>query len=385
MFGRIAVVNRGEPAVRLIRAVRELNAEHGTGTRVIALHTEAERRADVRPRRRRGGAAAQDRPCESVPRPRGARTRPAQLPRRRGVGRLGIRRRGPRLRRAVRPRSGVTFIGPAPQAMRRLGDKIEAKLLAEQAGVPVAPWSGGPVEDARGRPPARGRDRLPADHQGPQRRRRAAASAGVRSRGELDDALERTQAEAQRAFGDPVVFMEQLVEGGRHVEVQVIADEHGKVWAPGRPRLLDPAPQPEGDRGVQLPGADARSRTPSSRRGRRRWSGAPATAAPAPSSSCTSRSDELFAFLEVNTRLQVEHPITEATTGLDLVKLQLHVADGGRLEGDAAAERGHAIEARLNAEDADSGFAPVAGHGRAADAADRPRRPGGHRHRRRAT
>ena len=128
-----------------------------------------------------------------------------------------------------------------------------------------------------------------------------------------------------------------------------------------RPRLLGPAPQPEGHRGVRRPGAVRRAGRRSSRPPPSGWPSRSATPAPAPSSSSTTPASKFFAFLEVNTRLQVEHPITEVTTDTDLVKAQIHVAGGGRLEGERPVELGHAVEARLNAEDPDRDFAPSPG------------------------
>ena len=145
MFGRIAVVNRGEPAVRLIRAVRELDAEHGTLTRVIALHTEAERRAtfvraaDEAVVLRESGVVDPYLDHEELGRALRVSRADAAW-----VG-WGFVAEDPAFAEMC-AELGVVFIGPPPEAMRLLGAKIEAKLLAEQTGVPVAPWSGGPVE-----------------------------------------------------------------------------------------------------------------------------------------------------------------------------------------------------------------------------------------------
>src|SRR3712207_1637345 len=243
--------------------------------------------------------------------------------------------------------------------MRLLGAKIEAKILAEQAGVPVAAWSGGPVagvEDGRRHAAAIGYPLIVKSRSGGGGR----GIRVVRSEDELEEALTRTQAEAASTFGDPIVFMERLVEGGRHVEVQVIADQHGTVWAPG---VRDCSVQRRNQKVLEESSSPAL--TPEQDMSLRDSAIALVKAAGYVGAGTVEflyqPEEELFTFLEVNTRLQVEHPVTEATTGLDIVKLQLHVAAGGRLEGDPPAPSGHAVEARLNAEDAEQGFAPAPG------------------------
>ena len=205
----------------------------------------------------------------------------------------------------------------------------------------------------------------------------------VTSDDELTDAFERTRDEAARAFGSGVVFLERLVTGARHVEVQVIADGQGTAWALG---VRDCSVQRRNQKVIEESASPVLTDEQVARASRRRPSGWPspsATAAPAPSSSCTSPAEQdASRFLEVNTRLQVEHPITEVTTGFDLVKAQLHVAAGGRLEGARPAEVGHAVEARLNAEDPDRDFAPSPGRIALLEPALRPRRPGRHRRQR---
>src|SRR5690606_18471223 len=237
---------------------------------------------------------------------------------------------------------GVTFIGPSAAAMRRLGDKIGAKLLAEEVGVPVAPWSRGEVatlDEAR----------RAADDIGYPLMLKASAGGGgrgirmVASADELTEAFERTSQEALRAFGSGVVFLERLVTGARHVEVQVIADGQGTAWALGvrdcsvqrrNQKIIEESASPvlTSEQSAELKASAERLALAVGYRG-----------------ACTVEflyhpDEKLFAFLEVNTRLQVEHPITEVTTGTDLVRLQLHVAAGGTLDGDRPAESGHAIE-----------------------------------------
>ncbi|SDX32100.1 Acetyl/propionyl-CoA carboxylase, alpha subunit [Geodermatophilus africanus] len=358
MFDRIAVVNRGEPAMRLIRAVRELDAEHGTRTRVIALHTEAERRATfVRAADEAVLLADTGAGTPYLDHAELGRALRASRADAAWVG-WGFVAEDPAFAELCAD-LGVTFVGPSPEAMRLLGAKIEAKVLAEKVGVPVAPWSHGPVD-------------------GPDDGRRHAETIGyplivkarsggggrgirvVRSPDELDEALDRTRTEAQRTFGDPVVFMERLVEGGRHVEVQVIADQHGTVWAPG---VRDCSVQRRNQKVVEESSSPALS--PEQDAALRESAIALVRAAGYVGAGTVEflyqPEEQLTTFLEVNTRLQVEHPVTEATTGLDLVKLQLHVAAGGRLEGDPPPATGHAVEARLTAEDAEQGFAPAPG------------------------
>ena len=254
---------------------------------------------------------------------------------------------------------GVAFVGPSADAMRRLGDKIGAKLLAEEVGVPVAPWSRGPVESLDAALAAAARIGYPL-------MLKATAGGGGRgirvitSEDELSDAYERTSQEAARAFGSGIVFLERLVTGARHVEVQVIADGQGTAWALG---VRDCSVQRRNQKIIEesaspVLGADQAADLKASAE---RLANAVGYRGAATVEFLYHPGDRTFAFLEVNTRLQVEHPITESTTGFDLVKAQLWVAAGNRLEGAPPVERGHAVEARLNAEDPDRDFAPSPG------------------------
>jgi acetyl/propionyl-CoA carboxylase alpha subunit/acetyl-CoA carboxylase carboxyltransferase component len=256
-------------------------------------------------------------------------------------------------------RLGVTFIGPSAEAMRELGDKVRAKLIAEAAGVPVAAWSRGPVSDL-------GEALAQAQRIGYPLMLKAAMGGGGRgihtvgSDGELRAAYQRTSEEAARAFGNGTVFLERLIVGARHVEVQVIADSHGTVWALA---VRDCSIQRNNQKIIE----ESASPLLSPEQTRELKTAAERLAlAVGYCGACTVEflyhpTEKFFAFLEVNTRLQVEHAITEATTGFDLVKAQLNVAAGGRLVGERPAERGHAVEARLNAEDPDRDFAPAPG------------------------
>ncbi|QCU78855.1 ATP-grasp domain-containing protein [Citricoccus sp. SGAir0253] len=358
MFQRIAVVNRGEAAVRLIRAVREVNAEHGYGIRTLALHTEAERRA-MFVRQADEGFTLRSTGTGTPYLDHAELERVLRLSRADAVWvGWGFVAEDPAFAELCE-RLGITLIGPSADAMRRLGDKVTAKLLAEEVDVPVAPWSGGPVEslaDARRHAQNIGYPLI-------IKARSGGGGRGIRkvyAEDELEIAFERTQGEALRSFGDPVVFMERLVTHARHVEVQVIADAHGNVWAPG---VRDCSIQRRNQKVIEESSSPLLSQEQSDHL--RRVSADLVRAAGYLGAGTVEYlyqpEQELFTFLEVNTRLQVEHPITEATTGLDLVKLQLLVAAGEPLPGEMPAEFGHAVEARLNAEDADNEFAAAPG------------------------
>jgi acetyl/propionyl-CoA carboxylase alpha subunit/acetyl-CoA carboxylase carboxyltransferase component len=254
---------------------------------------------------------------------------------------------------------GVTFIGPDPEAMRRLGDKISAKLIAEEAGVPVAPWSRGPVGDLDAAL------RVAEEIGYPLTLKPTAGGGGRGGRAitgpdELTDAYRRTRLEAERAFGNGALFLERLVVGARHVEVQVIADGQGTVWAlgvrdcsvrRGNQKVIEESSSPvlSAEQAGMLKAAAERLAIAAGYRGA------------ATVEFLYHPEKQLFSFLEVSTRLQAEHPVTEVTTGMDLVKAQLHVAAGGKLTGARPAELGHAVEVRLNAEDPDRDFAPAPG------------------------
>src|SRR6478672_8216996 len=356
-FSRVAIVNRGEAAMRLIHAVREINASGSERIQTVALHTEGEshatfvREADLS--YNLGPASA--RPYIDL----------AVLER--ALVETGAD--------AVWPgwgfvaeypsfvdlcdRLGVTFIGPSGDAMRKLGDKIGSKLIAEEVGVPVAPWSRGAVETLEGALAA-------AEHIGYPLMLKATAGGGgrgirmVASAAELEDAYQRTSDEALRAFGNGTVFLERLVTGARHVEVQLIADSHGNAWAIG---VRDCSIQRRNQKVIEESSSPLLSpdQTDELKASAERLALAVGYVGAGTVEFLYHPGEKSFAFLEVNTRLQVEHSITEVTTDVDLVKAQIHVAGGGRLEGERPTEAGHAVEARLNAEDPDRDFAPAPG------------------------
>ena len=247
--------------------------------------------------------------------------------------------------------AGLTWIGPPPAAIEGMGSKVAAKQTMAAAGVPV-------LSDLD--PDAVTAADLPV---------LVKASAGGGGRGmrvvtelaDLADAVAGARREAASAFGDDTVFIEPYVGRGHHVEVQVMADTHGTVWAVGErecsiqrrhQKVVEEAPSPLVER------------TPGLREQLFRAARAAAQAigyVGAGTVEFLAADDGRFWFLETNTRLQVEHPVTEATTGLDLVALQLAVADGGRLPEHPPPTAGHAVEVRLYAEDPASAWTPQSG------------------------
>jgi len=247
--------------------------------------------------------------------------------------------------------AGLRWIGPPAAAVEAMGSKIQAKKMMAAAGVPVL---------AELDPTNIAQDLLPV---------LIKASAGGGGRGmrvvstlaELAEQVSAARREAQSAFGDPTVFCERYLPQGRHIEVQVMADQHGTVWAVGErecsiqrrhQKIIEEAPSPL----VQ--------RIPAMRE--RLFEAARLAAAAigytgAGTVEFLAADDGEFFFLEMNTRLQVEHPVTELTTNLDLVELQLAVADGEALPAEAPVTAGHSIEARLYAEDPARGWQPQAG------------------------
>ena len=365
-FQRVAIVNRGEAAIRFIHAAREFNREHGTSISTIALYTEPDRHAMfVREADEAVSLGAARRTDPTTNQSKSTYVDYASLKAAMESTRAdavwvgwGFVAEHPDFADLCRE-MGIVYIGPDGDAMRRLGDKIASKRLAEQAQVPVAFWSNGPVEtidDA-----IRHAERL-----GYPLMIKATAGGGghgirrVHSANQLARAFESARAEAFKAFGDATVFMEQLIQGARHVEVQVIADNYGNTWAVGvrdctiqrrHQKILEEAPSPalSAEQDLELRHAAVRLSQASGYRNA------------GTVEFLYEAASQRFLFMEMNTRLQVEHPVTECTTGLDLVKLQIRVARGERLEGEPPATYGHAVEVRLNAEDPENGFAPAPG------------------------
>jgi len=356
-FRRIAIVNRGEAAMRLIHAARELDGALTT----VALHTAAERRA-MFVREADEAVCFEDLGVPIAGTPyldldvleaalRAARAEAVWV----GWGFVAER---PEFAERCED-LGLTFVGPSAGVMRLLGDKIAAKQLAEEADVPLAPWSGGPVADVEAAMASAERIGFPL---------MVKAAAGGGGRGirrvdapaDLAAAFERARDEGAKAFGDPTVFLERVVSNARHVEVQIIADHHGNVWAPG---VRDCSIQRRNQKVIEESSSTAlrRDQEDRLRDAAIRLAKASGYVNAGTVEFLYQPEDDLLAFLEVNTRLQVEHPVTELTTGLDLVRLQLEVAMGRPLVGSPPEPAGHAFEARLNAEDPQNGFAPAAG------------------------
>src|SRR5437764_4113934 len=365
-FERVAVVNRGEPAMRLINAVREWNAEGRPALRVIAVYTAADRQATFVRQADEAvligpedpGAAFEGSPYldyAELERALRACRADAVWP---GWGFVSEKAEFAELC----DRLGIIFIGPSAEVMRRLGDKIESKLLAERAEVPLAPWSGGPVPDVAAA-------REAAESIGYPLMVKATAGGGgrgirmVRAPEDLEEAFERASSEASKTAGDATVFLERAIRGGRHVEVQVVADAEGTVWTLG---VRDCSVQRRNQKVIEESASTALDAEQDKLlRGHAAELARVAGYVNAGTVEFLYEpGQKLLSFLEVNTRLQVEHPVTEACTGTDIVKLQLHIAAGGTLAEIAPAEppaRGHAIEARLTAEDPERDFAPAPG------------------------
>jgi 3-methylcrotonyl-CoA carboxylase alpha subunit len=342
-FDKILIANRGEIAVRITRACHEL------GIAAVAVYSEADRAAlHVRladeayllgPAPPAASYLHVERILEAARRSGAQAIHP-------GYGFLSERAHFARACRAA----GVTFIGPPPEAIELMGSKIAAKRLAEQAGVPTAPGYMG--DDQR---PARLREE--ARRAGFPLLIKASAGGGgkgmrtVRGLAEFDAALEGAQREARAAFGDDAVFLERLIERPRHVEIQALADAHGNCVhlferecsiQRRHQKILEESPSPALTPELRAEMGAAAVRL--------------ALAAGYHNAGTLEfmlGEDGHYYFLEMNTRLQVEHPVTELVAGVDLVQLQIAVAAGARLPFAQAdlSQRGHAIEARVYAED----------------------------------
>ncbi|MFF5207380.1 acetyl/propionyl/methylcrotonyl-CoA carboxylase subunit alpha [Streptosporangium sp. NPDC000396] len=265
--------------------------------------------------------------------------------------------------------AGLTWIGPSPEAIAAMGSKIEAKALMAEALVPVLPsFTAGPGYSADDL--ERDLDTLSARMDGPASGRpvpllvKASAGGGgrgmriVRLVGDLPEAVESARREAASAFGDGTVFVEPLLENARHIEVQILADRHGTVWALGErecsiqrrhQKVVEEAPSPAVSPEMRARLCEAAVKA------------AEAIGYVGAGTVEFLVKDDTIAFLEMNTRLQVEHPVTECVYGIDLVEFQLRIAEGARLPGTPPRPSGHAIEVRLYAEDPGRDWLPQSG------------------------
>ncbi|GAA3799495.1 biotin carboxylase N-terminal domain-containing protein [Sphaerisporangium flaviroseum] len=252
--------------------------------------------------------------------------------------------------------AGLTWIGPHPDAITAMGSKIEAKLLMAQAGVPVLPsLTPGPGGAFQPEPPgsARAGRQESGEPVFPVLVKASAGGGGrgmriVRDPGALEEAVASARREALSAFGDGAVFVEPLLEDARHIEVQILADTHGTVWTLGErecsiqrrhQKVVEETPSPGISPGVREALFDAAVKA------------AKAIGYVGAGTVEFLVKGATIAFLEMNTRLQVEHPVTECVYGVDLVRLQLEIAEGSRLPAEPPGAAGHAIEVRLYAED----------------------------------
>ena len=351
MFNRVLIANRGEVAVRVIRSLHELGIEavavYSTADEV-ALHTRlADRTVCVGPPAAADSylkipsliAAATTTRCDAV--------HPG----------WGFLAENPAFAEAC-AESDLVFVGPTAETMTRMGDKAAAKREMVAAGVPVVPGTlaATTLDEAR----------TAADEAGYPVLLKAVAGGGgkgmrlVREPDELEASFQTAAAEAQAAFGEPDLYVEKAIVPARHVEIQVLADGQGGVLTLGErecsiqrrhQKLIEESPSPALDDDTRAAMEDAAERAARAVDYRN-----------AGTFEFILGTDGAFYFIELNARLQVEHPVSELVTGIDLVREQLRVAAGDTLSTTGRAKRrGHSIEVRINAEDPARDFLPVPG------------------------
>jgi acetyl-CoA carboxylase biotin carboxylase subunit len=354
MIRKLLIANRGEIAVRVIRAAHEL------GIKTVAVFSEADR--DALFVRYAGQAVCIGPPplsesylfYQNILAAANSTGADAIHP---GYGFLSENALFAEACRAV----NVIFVGPSPQAIRKMGDKATAKRLMKEAGVPTVPGSDGVIESVSAA-------RALADEVGYPVVIKATAGGGgrgmriVNEKKELENAFNAAVNEARQAFGDAGVYLEKFIQNPKHIEIQVLGDKHGQVVhlferdcsiQRRYQKLLEEAPSPVLDDATR----DAMGRIAVAAAHSVRYDSV---------GTIEFIFDSLtkqFYFIEMNTRIQVEHPVTEMITGVDLLKHQILVAAGDRLSLPQAAisKAGHAIECRINAEDPQRDFMPQTG------------------------
>jgi len=352
MFRKVLIANRGEIAVRIIRACREL------GIRTVAVFSEVDRNAlHVRYADEAyciGPAPA----LESYLRV----DKIIDVARRAGADAIhpgyGFLAERPDFAEACEE-AGIAFIGPPPRAIGAMGDKATARKMAKALGVPIVPGTDGGLSDEDLMEAAR-RIGFPILI-------KASAGGGgkgmriARSLEEMPDALAAARREAMAAFGDDDVYLEKLIEGARHVEVQILADAHGNVIHLGErecsiqrrhQKLIEESPSPIVDEEMRQRMGEVAVRIAQA-----------IGYVNAGTVEFLVDRDRNFYFIEMNTRLQVEHPVTEMVTGVDIVKEQIRIARGRKLRyrQEDIRQTGWAIECRITAEDPFNNFMPSTG------------------------
>ncbi|MBL9092221.1 MAG: acetyl-CoA carboxylase biotin carboxylase subunit [Planctomycetaceae bacterium] len=353
MFKRILIANRGEIALRIMRACREMGIE------TVAIYSEADRGAQyleladeaycVGPAKSNQSYLKIDRVISAAEVGNVQAIHP-------GFGFLSENAHFNDVCRQCK----IDFIGPSPEAMRQLGDKNTAKQLARRANVPCVPGSQGLIADEKEAIRIAGEIGYPvlikATAGGGGRGMRVAANEPA-----LASAFGQARQEAEAAFGNPDVYMEKYVENPRHVEVQIIADHHGNavhLWERDcstqrrHQKIIEESPSPFLKPETRLKLCEAAVRLVKE-----------AGYTNAGTVEFIVDKDQNFYFIEVNARIQVEHPVTEMVTGIDLIKQQIKVAAGEKLPWtqDQIVPKGHALECRINAEDPAKNFQPSPG------------------------